>query len=136
MSRQEAPRILLINHDLFFSGRICGALEKAGYAVEIAADMEKAIERCALHPPALALVNLASLPAEAADSIRRLKAECHVPRILAFLSHVRISAVRESVLAAGADRLCANSAISLRLLDLVRWTLEGKGEAVIMEEDS
>jgi CheY-like chemotaxis protein len=121
---------LLVDNDLFFAARILSVLQRAGYPTEQAASMEQALEKVEALRPALVILNLASAHSGGIDLIRRLKALPDPPRVLAFLSHMQIPAVREEVLAAGADRLCANSAVSLRLPDLVREVLHGEGARV------
>jgi CheY-like chemotaxis protein len=121
---------LLVDNDLFFAARILSVLQRAGYPTEQAASMEQALEKVEALRPALVILNLASARSGGIDLIRRLKALPDPPRVLAFLSHMQIPAVREEVLAAGADRLCANSAVSLRLPDLVREVLHGEGARV------
>src|SRR5690242_14147936 len=77
--------------------------------------------------PNLVILNLASPALGGAGLIRRIKSGSPDTRVVAFLSHTRIPDVRAEVMAAGADKLCANSAISMRLPDIVRDTLAGRG---------
>lgn len=127
MEPQDATFVLLVESDLFFTARILSALEKSGYSVRTARSAKDALSAVNEQPPALVLLNLAAPALGGIELIRRLKANRPAPRVLAYLSHVKIPAVREEVLAAGADKLCANSAVSLRLPQLVRDVLAGAG---------
>lgn len=124
---ETAPRILLIEDDLFFQARILSALKKRGYPTETAATPEDALAKAQAARPALVILNLAAPRLGGLDLVRQLKALPDPPRVLTFLSHVLIPAVRDEALAAGADMLCANSAIALRLPDLVDEALRVEG---------
>jgi DNA-binding NarL/FixJ family response regulator len=100
-------------------------LEKAGHEVKAVGTQRDAEAAFASDPPDLMLVNLASEKLGRADLIRRVKAVSPSTKVVAFISHTRIPEFRESVLAAGADKLCANSAISMRLPDIVRSVMAG-----------
>lgn len=129
-----SPRILLIDDDLFFAARVLSVLKRLDYVTDTASTPEQALQRAAARP-ALAILNLASPRLGGTALIRRLKREAGVPHVLAFLSHVRIPAIREEALEAGADKIVANSAVALRLPDLVREVLSGRGEQVIEADE-
>ena len=122
----QSSRILLVNDDLYFSGRLVSILRKLGFDVVIAGNSDDAITSALAIRPSLIIVNLNSVKLGGIGLIRKLKDEIGDSRILAFLSHTRIPEVRQEVLAAGADSICANSAITMRLPDLVRALLEGR----------
>jgi len=124
-------RILLANDDLFFSARILSVLTNLGYQADRASTQEQALQKAAADRPALVILNLAAPRLGGLELARRLKAEAGAPRVLAFLSHVNIPDVREEALAAGVDRIVANSAISLRLPDIVREVLGSSREQAV-----
>ena len=121
------PHVLLVETDLFFAGRILSVLKKAGYRVSTAASAQQALHAAERDRPDVVMLNLATERLGGVALVRDLKSLDSAPRVLAYLSHVRIPAVREEVLAAGADRLCPNSAVSLRLPDIMREILAGAG---------
>ena len=121
------PHVLLVEKDLFFAGRILSVLKKAGCRTRAIRTPAEALEAAERETPDLVMLNLASPELGGTNLIRDLKALSQPPRVLAYLSHVKIPAVREEVLAAGADKLCANSAVSLRLPGIVRDVLAGAG---------
>jgi DNA-binding NarL/FixJ family response regulator len=124
--RPPLARALLVESDLFFSARILSALDRMGVETRTAASREAAEAGLSECRPDLVIVNLASPALGGIETIRRVKAVSPSTRVIAFLSHTKIPDVRAEVLAAGADKLCANSAISLRLPDIVRDTLAGR----------
>jgi DNA-binding response OmpR family regulator len=128
-------RVLLVNDDLFFSARILSVLRQNGYLPETASTAQQALERAAALSPALVILNLGSERLGGLQTLRRLKSETGAPRVLAFLSHVRIPEIRAAALEAGADKLCPNSAVSLRLPTLIRQVLDGTGEKVVEDEE-
>ncbi len=130
----KPPHILLANDDLFLSARILSVLDRQGYRTDTAGTLDDVMRKVAEDRPALVILNLAASRLGGIETIRRLKAEPGAPRVLAFLSHVKIPAVREEALAAGVDKLCANSAISLRLPTLVS-NLLGDDIGLAVEEE-
>ena len=118
--------MLVVNDDLFFSGRILSVLEKGGYRTLSAVTPGDALNQIRQSKPALVILNLGSKRLGGAELIRRIKAEPVSPMVLAFISHTLIPNVRDEVMAAGADRICANSAVSMRLPQIVEEVLEGK----------
>ena len=139
MSRlEEQPeplRVLLAEDDLFFSARILSVLDQLGYKTDTAKTQEEATRKAAEGRPTLVIVNLASRRLGGAELIRQLKAGESAPRVIAYLSHTRIPEVREEVLGAGADKICANSAITMRLPQIVQQVLsEDTGPAVEDDE--
>lgn len=124
----ERSTALLIEDDLFFRIRLLSMLERIGYRVEMAANSKQALDLASQDVPVLAILNLASPRLGGVDLVRRLKTEAKIPYVLTYLSHVRIPAVREEVLAAGADKICTNSAISTRLPEII-WEILQNGVA-------
>ncbi len=132
----ETPtRVLLVNDDLLFSARILSVLRQNGYLPETASTPQQALEKAADLSPALVILNLGSERLGGLETLRRLKSEAGAPRVLAFLSHVRIPQIRAAALEAGADKLCPNSAVSLRLSTLIQQVMEGTGEKVVEEQE-
>jgi len=127
-AQQQRARILLVDTDLIFTSRICSVLERAGYSVKTASDATAALNavRGADPPVDLVICNLAS-PAAGLPLVRAVKAIPDAPKVLAYMSHVKIPAIRAETMEAGVDKLCANSAVHLRLPDLVSAVLAGTG---------
>jgi CheY-like chemotaxis protein len=123
--------ILFVNDDLFFTARILSMLKRAGYQTDTATTREEALEKIAVRRPALVIFNLGAPRLGGIEMLRRIKTGPDAPRVLAFLSHVRLPAVREDALAAGADKLCANSAVAARLPALVREVLDDQKESQV-----
>ena len=108
-----------MNDDLFFSGRLLSVLRTAGFEAQVEADAGAAVESASRGGFDLAIVNANSRGIDTPALIGKLRAETPVRWIIAFLSHTRIPEARDRILGAGADRLCANSAITMRLPDIV-----------------
>ncbi len=126
---EPGARILLVDDELFFAARILSVLRQHGYEVERAATADEAQLRIPVDRPDLVILNLASPKLGGIPLARQLK-EAGVRRLMAFLNHTRIPEVREEALAAGVDQLCANSAITNRLPELVERALRGEAGAV------
>src|SRR5438309_923843 len=125
----EPARILLVDDDLFFSARILSVLTKLGYATERAATADDALVKLAAAPAEIVIVNFGSRKLSisgALDLVQRVKSRYRVARVVAYLSHTKIPAIRAQANAAGVDRLCANSAITMRLPDILRSVLGGE----------
>ncbi len=123
------PRVLLVEDDLFFAGRIMSVLKKQGYPAERATTSENALAKISSSRPDVVVLNLASRKFDGIDLIRSISSKPDHPRILAYLSHVKIPDVRDEVLAAGADMICANSAITMRLPGILADVLSGVSSA-------
>ena len=116
--QSESPlRVLLVDDDLFFSARILSVLQKLGHKAEVARTVADA-EAQTRAGQDLVILNFSSPRLGDLEAVRKLRA-AGAPKLLAFLSHVKIPPVRESVLAAGADRLVPNSAITQRLPEIL-----------------
>ena len=116
--------ILVVENDLFFSARIESVLKKLGYAVEVIGNKELALEYARRHKPALAIVNFGSDRIAPADVTRHLKELPDPPPVLGFCPHVWMPQVRPNAIAAGCDLLVANSALTMRLPQLVAKLLQ------------
>jgi CheY-like chemotaxis protein len=114
-----APEALVVEDDLFFAVRIETTLKKLGYAVHVVGSEEEAVAQAEASPPALVIVNFGSRTFAPGDVVKRLKALPKAAPVLGFVSHVWIPQVRPNALAAGVDLLVANSALSMRLPQLV-----------------
>jgi CheY-like chemotaxis protein len=113
----DAPRVLLVDDDLFLSARILSVLRRLGYRAESVRTISDA-EEAARVGQDLVILNFGSRRLGTLETIERLKG-AGAPRLLAYLSHVKIPDVREAVLAAGADRIVPNSAVSQRLPEIL-----------------
>ncbi len=126
-NRQSAiGNILVVEDDLFFSVRIESVLKKLGYAVAVIGEKEKALEYARQHKLALAIVNFGSDRVAPADVTRHLKELPDAPPVMGFCPHVWMPQVRPNALAAGCDLLVANSALTMRLPQLVAKLLNTK----------
>lgn len=126
-SNQATPSVLVVDNDLFFSARILSVLDLAGFNAKLVSTREAAERELLDRKPDMVILNLASPALGQVDLIRHVKAVSPTTKIVTFLSHMKIPEVRAEVMTAGADKLCANSAISMRLPDIVRDAFAGKG---------
>lgn len=117
--RSEAPEILVVETDLFFAVRIETTLQKLGYAVYVARTGGEAISRAEQCLPALVIIDFGREHLVPGEVVKRIKSLPHAPPVLGFVSHKWIPQVRPNALAAGCDLLVANSALSMRLPQLV-----------------
>lgn len=132
---ESVPTILLVESDLFFSARILSVLKKSGYGARSATTPDQALALLKSARPALAIVSLNDPRLSSLDLIRHLRATEGAPPVLAYLSHVRIPALREEALAAGVDKLVPNSAISLRLVTILEEVLGGGIKEPVEDEE-
>ena len=123
----DATRVLLIENDLFFTAKVLSALDKMGCSTITASRQEEIEQKLTDADPNLVIINLAARGIGTIETIRHIKSLPDAPKVLAYLSHTKIPDVRDEVLGAGADKLCANSAISMRLPSLVQDVLAGSG---------
>jgi CheY-like chemotaxis protein len=121
-----SPQVLLVDDDLFFSARILSVLRKLGCRASCSRVLEEAEERVR-EGQDLVILNFGSARLGDLAAIRRLR-EAGAPKLLAFLSHVKIPAVRDAVLAAGADRIVPNSSVSQRLPEILARLLADEPE--------
>lgn len=126
--------ILVVEDDLFFGVRIEKTLQKLGYAVRMAKSRDEALALAEAHPSALVIVNFGRDQLEPLEVVRRIKALPHAPPVLGFVSHKWIPQVRPNAMAAGCDLLVANSALSMRLPQLVAKLAPQDGSAVSVSE--
>jgi len=123
----DATRVLLIENDLFFTAKILSALDKMGCSSTTVSRRDEIEPKLSEGRTDLVIINLASPVLGSIETIELVKSLPDAPKVLAYLSHTKIPGVRDQVLDAGADKLCANSAISMRLPALVRDVLAGTG---------
>ncbi len=129
-------RVLVIEDDLFFSVRIESVLQKMGYAVAVIGDHNKAVEYARDNRPALVIINFGSDRLAPADTVRHIKELPDAPLVMGFVPHVWMPQVRPNAMAAGCDLLVANSALVMRLPQLVAKLLPGKeGELTADDTD-
>ena len=129
------PNALVIEDDLFFSVRIEKTLQKMGYAVEVATTTEQALSRAAAVSPDLVLVHFGNERLDAAATVEHLKTAHPAARVLGHVSHVNMAFVRPNAIRAGCDLLVANSALTMRLPQLVEKLLGGQANAAPETED-
>lgn len=112
------PRIaLVLVKDLFFQTRLASGLNGLGLTpVFLRTEAEIGQAAPAAH---LAIIDLAARHIDPWDTIRRVRSERPALPVLAFGSHLDLDA-RQRALAAGADRVVANSALATDLPNLVQ----------------
>ena len=122
MLLQEIERptsVLLVNDDLFLSTRILSVLKQLGIATTYATSLSQARESLESCRPGLVMINLNSTRLGGVQAITELKSFGSA-RILAFINHTRIPEIKSAAITAGAERIVANSAISMRLPYILR----------------
>ena len=115
----DIPFVLVMEDDLFFSVRIETGLRKAGYAAQVVTQGDEAVHAAQARPPDLVIISFSGKRFDAADITRRLKALPDPAPVLGFVSHVWMPQVRPNAMAAGCDMLVANSALTMRLPQIV-----------------
>lgn len=121
----ERPKVLVLEDDLMFSVRIEKTLRHLGYDPSIfthSADAVAFAEQNTLH---LALVNFSSEQQAPGEVVKRIKARPDPPPVLGYCSHVSMPQIRPNAMAAGCNLLVANSALTMRLPQLVAKILAG-----------
>lgn len=113
------PLVLVIDEDLLFSIRIETTLKKLGYEVTVTGDPEEALAIAERDLLSLTILNYGREGLRPLETTAKLKAVYQPPPILGFLSHKLIPEVRAAAREAGCDLLVANSALVLRLAQLV-----------------
>jgi CheY-like chemotaxis protein len=125
-------RALLVEADIFFAARLRSVLTNLGWSVHHVTTPEAL---SAADPGELVLLNLAGTvlhPLKAAAAWRQLQ---NPPKIVAYMSHVRIPEVRDAAMAAGVDRLIPNSAAVNRLPQVLEHLFRDTAPAVIEDEE-
>lgn len=131
---KSASAVLVVESDLFFSARIESVLTKLGYEVKILGDEERAVRWAAENSPALAIVNFGSSKFAPAEIVEKLKALPRTFPVMGFVSHKWLPEVRPNAMAAGCDLVVANSALNLRLPQLVARLIPDDGSAANIAE--
>lgn len=124
-TESQKPKVLVLEDDLMFSVRIEKTLMHLGYAPSIFTHSAEAIafaEQNTLH---LALVNFSSEQQAPGEVVKRIKARPNPPPVLGYCSHVSMPQIRPNAMAAGCNLLVANSALTMRLPQLVTKVLAG-----------
>ena len=124
-------RVLVIDNDLFLSTRIISVLRHQGYSAERAANAEAALQKVAVQSFDFAMVALESQRADGFDIVRKLKVET-VPKVIGYISHTKIPEIRDRARDAGIDRICANSAVTMRLPQIL--AALGRGESLLIDD--
>src|SRR5207248_10230211 len=107
---------VLVADDNEVAQRLCKrVLEKAGYAVLIAADGLQAVDIALKQRPAMILMDVAMPGIDGLEAMRRIKAEVPTMPIVIASAH-SMSSDRERFLAAGADNVLSKP---FRLADLI-----------------
>ena len=113
------PRVLVIDEDLLFSIRIENTLKRSGYEVVVTGNSEEAIAIAGENRLSLTIINFGRDGLRPLETTQRLKSTFQPAPVLGFLSHKLIPEVRDAAREAGCDLLVANSALVLRLTQLV-----------------
>ena len=113
------PIALVIEDDLFFSVRIEKTLQALGYTVSVATTSEQALSQSAANSPDIVIINFGNERIDAAATVEHLKNAHHAAKVLGHVSHVNMAFVRPNAIHAGCDLLVANSALTMRLPQLV-----------------
>jgi CheY-like chemotaxis protein len=112
----DAAITVLVADDNDVAQRLCKrVLEKAGYAVLIAADGLQAVEVALSKRPAMILMDVAMPGIDGIEAMKRIKAEIPNQPIVIASAH-SMASDRERFLAAGADDILSKP---FRLADLV-----------------
>jgi len=130
MSIVEAgkPKVLVLEDDLMFSVRIEKTLTHLGYAPSIFTHSAEAIAFAEQNTLVLALVNFSSEQQSPGEVVKRIKAQPDPPPVLGYCSHVSMPQIRPNAMAAGCNLLVANSALTMRLPQLVAKVLAAPTE--------
>jgi two-component system KDP operon response regulator KdpE len=111
-----ATYTVLVADDNEVAQRLCKrVLEKAGYAVLIAADGLQAVEAALQHHPSMILMDVAMPGIDGLEAMRRIKAEVPAMPIVIASAH-SMASDRERFLSAGADNVLSKP---FRLADLI-----------------
>ena len=113
------PKVLVLEDDLMFSVRIEKTLTHLGYAPFIFTHSAEAIAFAEQNTLRLALVNFSSEQQSPGEVVKRIKAHADPPPVLGYCSHVSMPQIRPNAMAAGCNLLVANSALTMRLPQLV-----------------
>ena len=113
------PRVLVIDEDLLFSTRVESTLLKLGYDVLVTADPDEGISVAETNALSLTILNFGREGLRPLETVAALKGVYQPAPVLGFLSHKLIPAIRDAAREAGCDLLVANSALVLRLAQLV-----------------
>ncbi len=122
---EEKPKVLVLEDDLMFSVRIEKTLTHLGYAPSIFTHAAEAIAFAEQNTLLLALVNFSSEQQAPGEVVKRIKARPDPPPVLGYCSHVSMPQIRPNAMAAGCSLLVANSALTMRLPQLVAKVLAG-----------
>ena len=115
----SVPQILVVDDDLFFSVRVETTLKKLGYGVEVVGSAEKAMEIVSRSSIGLVIINFRASKYSASDLVRALKQQNPSPSVLCFMPHKQMPELKPLAREAGADLIVANSALTMRLPQLV-----------------
>jgi CheY-like chemotaxis protein len=124
-TESEKPKVLVLEDDLLFSVRIEKTLTHLGYAPAIFTHSADAIAFAEQNTLRLALVNFSSEQQSPGEVVKRIKAQPDPPPVLGYCSHVSMPQIRPNAMAAGCNLLVANSALTMRLPQLVAKVLAG-----------
>lgn len=113
------PCILVIDEDLLFSTRVESTLGKLGYDVLVTGNPDEAIEIAEENALSLTIINFGRDGLRPIETVARLKSAYQPAPVLGFLSHKLIPGMKDAAREAGCDLLVANSALVLRLAQLV-----------------
>ncbi|HVH64327.1 MAG TPA: response regulator [Candidatus Dormibacteraeota bacterium] len=116
MAETRGPRTVLVADDNEVAQRLCKrVLEKAGYAVLIAADGLQAVDIALAQRPAMILMDVAMPGIDGLEAMSRIKTQIPGMPVVIASAH-SMASDRERFLAAGADNVLSKP---FRLADLV-----------------
>jgi CheY-like chemotaxis protein len=130
---EAARSALIVEDDLLFSVRMERSLAVAGYETHTVSKPDEAVEWARAHPPILTIVNCGSPRLPGADAVRLLRAALPDLPIIGYMPHTRMPELKPPVRAAGCDLVVANSAISMRLPQIVERLLASRSDRLAME---
>lgn len=129
-----APQVLVVDDDLFFSVRIETTLKKLGYRVDVVGSEEKAIESVSQNGVKLVIINFRASKFSPGELVRTLKQQIPAPAVLCFMPHKQMPELKPIAREAGADLIVANSALTMRLPQLVAKLAPLDGTKASLEE--
>ena len=116
------PLGLLLSDDLIFTSRVAGTARAAGLTVKAARSVDALEALARQQTSTCVLVDLANPGLAVPELLARLRAACaHMPRVVAYGSHVDAAGLR-AARAAGCDIVLPRSAFVEQLpLELAAW---------------
>lgn len=98
------PKGLLLTGDLLFSSRVTGTATAVGGAMDVAGDVDSALDREGVADYRCVILDLA-MPGSVQETVDRLRAAGCAPPVVAFGSHVQTQRLQEAIDAGCAEVL-------------------------------